>query len=282
LKIYKVSEKQQVRKFYDRVAWKRQASGSYTDAVRFDDLRSVTDEYRRRCNLRVNHYLKKRGKYLLDIASGPIQFPEYLTFSEGYDFRICADISHTALVEAKKVLDKRSFYIQCDITHLPFKANIINGIVSLHTIYHVPAAEQRNAFLELHRVLKPNGQAVVVYSWANHSLFMKVASLPYRAIGLARRLVKKCKNIVPTTTLPTEPLLYFRAFPYSWFKNNLKPIIHFDIVVWRSVNVAFLKTYIHRNLFGNTLLRWIFRLEELWPAILGRIGAYPMFILKKK
>jgi hypothetical protein len=37
-------------------------------------------------------YLNPSGKYLLDIASGPIGLKEYLELSENFEYRICADI----------------------------------------------------------------------------------------------------------------------------------------------------------------------------------------------
>ena len=33
------------------------------------------------------------GDLFLDAGSGPVQYPEYLTYSEGYRYRVCADIS---------------------------------------------------------------------------------------------------------------------------------------------------------------------------------------------
>ena len=36
------------------------------------DFRVVSRDYIHKCHLRVNDYLPRRGKYLLDVASGPI------------------------------------------------------------------------------------------------------------------------------------------------------------------------------------------------------------------
>jgi len=84
--------KQNVREFYDQVGWQQVSEGVYQNA-RYEDLRPVSREYIHQCHLRVNRYLQSDGKYLLDAGSGPIQYPEYLTYSDGYQYRVCADIS---------------------------------------------------------------------------------------------------------------------------------------------------------------------------------------------
>jgi hypothetical protein len=55
----------------------------------------------------------------------------------------------------------------------------------------------------------------------------------------------------------------------------------FDAVVWRSLSVPFMKLYVHRWLFGTVLLRVIYKMEDLFPELLGRFGAYPMFVFRK-
>ena len=89
--------------FYDRVGWQVEADGFYQNA-RYEDLRPVSAEYIHKCHLRVNRHLAPEGRYLLDAGSGPVQYPEYQTYSQGYQRRVCADISHVALKEARKRL----------------------------------------------------------------------------------------------------------------------------------------------------------------------------------
>ena len=88
--------KQSVREFYDQVGWQEVSEGVYQNA-RYEDLRPVSQEYLHKCHLRVNRHLTPQGRYLLDAGSGPIQYPEYLTYSAGYQYRVCADISIQAL-----------------------------------------------------------------------------------------------------------------------------------------------------------------------------------------
>ena len=88
--------KQQVRNFYDQIGWRMESDGFYQNA-RYEDLRPVAKEYIEKCHLRINRHLKRPGKYLLDAGSGPIQYPVYLTYMEGYQYRFCMDISIVAL-----------------------------------------------------------------------------------------------------------------------------------------------------------------------------------------
>lgn len=274
--------KQQVQMFYDQVGWNRTESGSYVDSERAEDLRPVSAEYRRRCHLRVNRYLTRGPGLLLDIASGPVQYPEYQTYAEGFSGRICADLSRAALVEARKRLGEQSRYVQCDITALPFRSETLPGVVSLHTIFHVPAEEQLSAFLELYRVLKPGATGVVVYSWGGHSLWMRLAGILGRVLRLPGGLLRRLRRWIRKEVRPSEPPLYFHAHDWAWFEQNLRPRVKYEIVPWRSLDVAFLKTYIHAWFFGKALLRLTYWMEEKWPAFFGKFGAYPMFVLKKE
>ncbi|HNB52769.1 MAG TPA: class I SAM-dependent methyltransferase, partial [Anaerolineales bacterium] len=158
--------KNNVRQFYDQIGWSQVDDGGeegprYQNA-RYEDLRSVSQEYIHKCHLRVNRHLSKTGKYLLDAGSGPIQYPEYLTYSEGYQYRVCADMSITALIEARKKIGERGLFVVSDIANLPFKKDAFDGVVTLHTIHHLPLSEHARAYEGLYRVLIPGRSAVVV------------------------------------------------------------------------------------------------------------------------
>ena len=94
------SVKEQVRQFYDQIGWQTVSDGTYQNA-RYEDLRPVAREYIHRCHMRVKQALAPSGRLLLDAGSGPIQYPEYLTYSQGYQQRVCLDISIVALEEAR-------------------------------------------------------------------------------------------------------------------------------------------------------------------------------------
>ena len=198
------AEKQLVKDYYDLQGWKKDRGSIFTDAARFEDLRPVVNDYRIKCHLRVNRHLIKGGKFLLDIASGPVQYPEYLSYSDDYQYRICGDISFTALQEAKKVVGKKGLYVQCDVTRLPFSNEALDGVVSMHTIYHVPANEQKKALTELHRVLAAGKQAVVVYSFARYSILLKFLLVPFNVYKATRKFVWRYFTCAQTQASPAR------------------------------------------------------------------------------
>ena len=138
--------KQQVREFYDQIGWSQIGEGLYQNA-RYEDLRPVSRDYIHKCHLRVNRYLEPKGNLILDAGSGPVQWPEYLTYSEGYRFRVCADISITALKEAGKRLGEKGLVVVADVADLPFKLDSFDSVVSMHTIHHLPLTEHKRAYL---------------------------------------------------------------------------------------------------------------------------------------
>ena len=80
---------------------------------------------------------------------GPIQYPEYLTYSQGYSYRVCVDISIVALQEARKRIGSRGLYVVADVANLPFRPDVFDGVVSLHTLHHLPPQDHGRAYGEL-------------------------------------------------------------------------------------------------------------------------------------
>jgi ubiquinone/menaquinone biosynthesis C-methylase UbiE/uncharacterized protein YbaR (Trm112 family) len=288
-------ETESVMRYYDEIGWIPNKDGILEDVGRFDDLRPVSREYINRCHLRVGRHIPRRGKYLLDVASGPVLYPEYVAYSEGYDNRICMDISSAALRSAKAKLGDNGIYIQGDITNLPLKNASVDAFVSLHTIYHVPAEKQAAAFNELERVLKNGSTGVVVYSWGDHCLTMGFLTTVYSALRRLLRIVlpaffvdwlrgggvSRKQTQVNTATANKGPQLYYHPRDYNWFQREIASRADWDIRVWRSVSLQFLRQYVHAKLLGRTLLSILFRIEDTFPHLFGRFGQYPMMVCRK-
>ena len=102
-------------------------------------------------------YLKpKRGEQILDLGcSRGFYVREMENYTDGV---IGVDISETSLNEA--VTQKVEYG---DITNLEFEANSFDKVYSLHTIEHI--SNLRRFFLEIARVLRPGGIAIIVYPW---------------------------------------------------------------------------------------------------------------------
>jgi len=276
------SVKQDVRQFYDKVGWREISDGVYQNA-QYEDLRPVSNSYIHRCHLRVNRHLSPNGKFFLDAGSGPIQYPEYLTYSRNYQIRVCLDISIVALIDARKRIGDKGLFIVGDIAHLPFKNEVFDGIVSLHTIHHVPENDYLKAYLELNRVLLKGKRAVVVNGW-KESAFMRVFKFP---ILIMERIQKKEMPIhSPEKTIFKEKDnkpegTFVQKLDAGKLRKLLKNEIIIDIKVWRSVSVRFLRALIHPWFFGRVWLNLLYLLEEIFPHFFGKKGQYPLIIFQK-
>jgi SAM-dependent methyltransferase len=270
--------KRQVREFYDQVGWQTESDGFYQNA-RYEDLRTVSREYIHRCHIRVNRHLKREGKYLLDAGSGPVQYPEYLTYSEGYSYRVCADISIVALKEARLRLGEKGLYVVMDVAHLPFARDVFEGVVSLHTLHHLPLDEQASAYEELHRVLKPGCSAVVVNGWTVSGL-MRRADWFIRVSERIRHW-RKPKEATEVTADAKPSGTFVNKNTPAWLKNALKGKMDFEIFVWRSVSMRFLRALVFRRLGGRYWLRLLYWMEERRPHWFGEKGQYPLVVIRK-
>lgn len=277
----------EVRRFYDSVGWRQVGPGVFQNA-RYEDLRPVSREYIQRCRRRVLRHLPPRGRYLLDAGSGPIQYPEYLEYSSGYGYRVCVDLSILALQEARQRIGSHGLYIVADIANLPLPAGLVEGAVSLHTIHHLPAAGQRKAMEELARVLVPGGQAVAVYGWGPSAPIESWTRLPVRlasaVLGLYARL-RGAGRTEGSTTVESEgnSPRGTRTFKhgYAWLVENTRHLPGIEVLVWRSVSTNFLRAFIHGPLLGRWWLRLLYWLEERAPHWFGRVGQYPLIVIRK-
>ena len=270
--------KQQVREFYDQIGWSQVGDGLYQNA-RYEDLRSVSREYIHKCHMRVKRYLPPQGDILLDAGSGPVQWPEYLTYSENYRYRLCADISITALKEARNRLGDRGLFVVADIANLPFKPEAFDGVVSIHTIHHLPLSEHRQAYLELNRVLKTGKSAVVINGWYE-PLLMRIAE-PFIMLGrfFTGRSAKKKKD---WSAEEDQAGTFVEKMTPRWLKKELKDApVSYQIHPWRSLSPRFMRWFVRPQFGGKGYLRLIFWLEERFPRFFGENGQYPLIVIKK-
>lgn len=267
------TEKSIVRNFYETFGWQKEA-GEFRDTLTFVDRRPASMEYLNRCHRRMRRHLATRGRFFLDAASGPVHHEEYRRFSEGFDYRVCVDFSAVALVEAQQNLGDHGVYVVGDVTRLPFRADAFEAAVSLHTIYHVPSDEQRAAFEELYRVLKPNGTSVVVYQWPRNRALGAIWDAARNATAAVRRTLGRRS---PTRAAPP---LYAHAHTYEWFRSQEWPF-DAEVRVWRSVGGGFLRRFVPGGHAGRFVLHLLYALEERAPRIAGRFGRFPMIVIRK-
>jgi len=291
------NSKKKVREFYNQVGWKLVNESLYQNA-RYEDLRPVAREYIHRCHMRVKKHLSPSGRYLLDAGSGPVQYPEYLTYSEDYHARVCMDISIVALQEARKRLGDHGRYVVGDIAHLPFKSNVFDGIVTLHTIHHVPMTDKMPSYEELYRTLTPGNSMVVVNGWTKAPLMDWLSGFAdfmkrFRGWWLRNIAKKEVEHKQNQQYADNEPQkknenasespsgTYVQKLTASWLTQALQGKMDYEILVWRSVSVKFLRSVFYADWGGRFWLKFLFLIEELFPKLLGRIGQYPLVVVEK-
>jgi ubiquinone/menaquinone biosynthesis C-methylase UbiE len=280
--------KKEVSKFYNQIGWQMQDDGFYQNA-RYEDLRPVAREYIHRCHMRLKRYLKPEGRFLLDAGSGPVQYPEYVTYSEKYQYRVCLDISIKALEEARHRLGDKGLYVVADVANLPFKTDTFEGLVSLHTLHHIPPEQYLQAYQGFVRVLQPGCTGAVVNAWTSPELMQRwgwMIRFMDRVNGVLKKLsgrreieistpkVKPVKTAQPTGT-------YTQHITPQWLKSQLDGNVLYDIFVWRSVSVRFLRSVIQPWLCGRLWLRILYNNEERNPRYFGENGQYPLIVIRK-
>jgi len=277
LELLMENTKQQVREFYDEIGWAQAGDGLYQNA-RYEDLRPVSQEYIHKCHCRVNRHLSQSGNFLLDAGSGPVQWPDYLSYSDNYRYRVCADLSITALKEAREKLKMRALCVVADIANLPFKPEVFDGIVSIHAIHHLPLGEHKQAFLEMDRVLMPGRVGVVINGW-NNPWLMRAAE-PFIKFGrlLTGRPVKRKKD---WNTGGAQTGTFVEKMTPRWLRKELNGDVAIEIFPWRSLSPRFMRWFVRPKLGGKTFLRCVFWLEERFPRFFAENGQYPLIVIRK-
>jgi ubiquinone/menaquinone biosynthesis C-methylase UbiE len=169
-------------------------------------------------------------------------------------------------------------FVVADIANLPFKPNAFDGIVSMHTIHHLPLNEHKRAYLELNRVLKAGRSAVIINGW--HNPFLMRLAEPFIRVGrlLTGRSAKKKKN---WSQEEDEAGTFVEKMTPGWLKKELKDEVSFNIYPWRSLSPRFMRWFVRPQFGGKAYLRLIFWLEERFPRFFGENGQYPMIVIKK-
>lgn len=265
-----------VSKFYNTVGWKTEEEIT-EDARRWEDLREHAKEYVCKCRLRVLSHIPN-GENILDMASGPIQYKEYLEYSRNFRKRYCVDLSSQALEDAKKKIGDHGVFLHGSFFDIPLGENFFDCAVSLHTVYHIDKDKQEDAVRKLIKVTKPGKPVIIVYSNSNTIVSSLRSSLPLRMLRKARILLKKHEK---KTKKEKGWSLYFYAHPIKWW-NRFNDVASIKIVPWRSFSSDDQKSLIPNNKIGSKMLGLLFYLEERFPDFFVKHFQYPMIILTKR
>jgi ubiquinone/menaquinone biosynthesis C-methylase UbiE len=275
-------DKKRVFDYYNEIHYKiKDALAVYEDSNKWVDYRDIAGEYLHNSFNKASRYYPSAGRYFLDIASGPIGLNEYIHLSDGYEVRICIDISVNALIQAKYNLEKKNkkgIFICGDIINIPLQDNSCDVVLSQHTLYHIPKNDQFKAINELYRVCKKGSKVVIVYSWFLNSRFMNIS---LNVVQLYR-LIRHFGGKLYVKVFRSKPRLYFYTHSPRWFKKSFEFSKNLEIYCWRSVNKYFLNIFIHKWFLGRTILNLLSKIEDKYPKMMGILGEYPVVVITKK
>ena len=250
-----------VSDFYAK-GW-NEKNGVTEDARRAEDLRKYSAEYVKNCRLRILKYIPNKGENILDMASGPIQYEEYLEYSKNFKKRFCVDLSAKALESARRKIGDHGVFMHGSFFDLKFENNFFDCSLSLHTIYHIEKDLQENSIRKLIKITKKGAPVIIVYGNPN-----SIISRFFRPI---KRIFSSRKN---------DPL-YFYCHPIEWW-DRFKNEADIEIKPWRSFCSKRMRILFPNNKIGQLMLKYLFNLEDLFPRFFINNFQYYTIILRKK
>ena len=272
-------EKRVVKDFYEHYGWEKTKDGVYKDSTAFVALSPVARGYTERCNLRVRDLFERGGRYFLDAGSGAIPWPEYMRFHEGFQVRICCDLSRAALLEAKRKLGDNGRYVLADLTRLPFKDGAVDGAVANHVFYHIPADEQSNAFNELGRVLSPGSKGAVTYCWDTAPLARFLAKA-FRGLELLTG-GRAGEPGASSSADEARPKLYFHPHTRQWFVSQPWPF-RYELRCFRLIDNWLMQRYFRDTWLWRSVVNGLLLLQRAFPRFTGKYGQYPLIVINGK
>lgn len=265
--------------YYKSLGWSTQ-NGICRDTLVNENLQHAALQYNtdtRRRVLRVLHGLPSARYYsLLDCASGPIQYPEYLEYSRLFTKRVCVDFSETALQAARVNLINDSQpnceFICADFLDFEIKDNSFDAAISLHTLYHVQLEKQKQFVEKLIAVTKPGGLIIVVYSnpFSLRSFIRIPSAIIMRCCGWLRgKLFKKKINL---------NAIYCKRQRRLWW-TQFNKLGHVSFYTYRLFTPSFEKKFIPDNTLGAGIYKMLFRIEECKFSV--PFADYYMVVIRK-
>ncbi len=275
-------DKKRVFDYYNEIDYKiKDSFRIFEDSSKWIDFRGVSSKYIKNSLSRASRFYPNSGDYLLDIASGPIGFPEYMALSDGYACRVCMDVSINALIQAKLNIERagqKGIYICGDATNIPIKDGSVDTVLAQHILYHIPKNDQKTAVNEMYRVAMTNSKIVIIYSWFYHSWFMNLSLNLVQIYRVLRHFAGK----IYIRIVKSRPRLYFYPHSPRWFKKSFYFGKDIEFYAWRSTNKFFMNIYIHKWLFGKKILDKLIQVEDKYPKFMGKFGEYAAIVITKR
>jgi SAM-dependent methyltransferase len=218
------------------------------------------------------------------MASGPIQYDEYLEYSRHFRKRYCVDLSRAALDNAKCKIGDHGVFLHGNFLEMDVETDFFDCCISLHTIYHIHADQQENAVRKLLSCAKRGAPVIVIYAnpdsfhLTRTTLFRAARTLAY-PLKLLRRRLRPRPDSSRHGEIELNP--YYHAHPLSWWV-RFEDQASIEFHPWRTFSSDTQKTYFPDNRIGTWLFAALFWLEDHAPKFFLRNGCYPMIVMRKR
>jgi len=255
---------EKVSDFYNTIGWEKK-SGVTEDARQWEDMRNCSKEYVSNCRKRLLKYIPESGINFLDMASGPIQYSEYVDYSKGFLKRYCVDLSSKALEDAESRIGDHGVFLHGSFLDFDLEESFFDCTVSLHTIYHMDKDHQEKAVRKLLHVTKADKPVIIVYS------------NPFNIIS---KILFMLRKFTGRRINPDEKKLYFYQHPNTWWE-KFSDVAKVEMFPWRSLSTRVQTKLIPDNKIGRKMLSVLFYLEDRFPNFFVKHFAYSMIIMHK-
>lgn len=269
-----------VREYYKETGWAANDKGQFVDTLVNENLQNAVGRYNSQTRRRVLLELMDQpgceyGK-ILDCASGPVQYPEYIEYSAAYQSRYCVDFSKEALKHAEANLTQAGQnackFICSDFLEELFPDNFFDSAISLHTLYHVDKDRQEDFVRKLIDCVKPGTKVVVVYS--NPFSLRACLALPLDfCIKIARFFKRRVFRVKVA-----DDVFYFGRHPLGWWQ-RFSDSGSVEIKSYRFLTPAMEKMLIPDNRVGSYIYDKLFKFESM--PVSKYFSDYYMVVIRK-
>ncbi len=258
------SVEKSVRRYYDEEGWAQGVDGTLVDTRNWGRTLPSHLQQARWAVGRTAELYRVGGRFFLNCGSGPFT-DAALRCSEGFERRICIDISTRALALCRDKLGERGVYLCASMLQLGLEDDISDGTLCEHALYHVDKELQEAAVREMIRTTKPGKPIVIIYS--NPLGPLNILEDIYRATGLNR--------------LHGGGKLYFFRHRLKWW-DRFSDECDVEICPFDPISARQASILLPHNAMARLFFAWCKWLERRYPTLATHLWSYPLIVLKKR
>jgi len=210
------------------------------------------------------------GEKLLDIGCGPLEDSSYVALSEGFSERHCLDVSLLALNAAQCRIGKHGIYHHGDFLEIAFGESDFDCILSLHSLYHIDALQQKAAVLKMLKLARPGAPVLIAYKH-NDSLLDTLPDV--------QKFFGCLEGRSPTPSMGESPP-YAHTNSHGWWE-IFKDVSDVKIYPLHTFDVGEQRSLFPDNEVGRAGFALLASLEDRYPDLFARVGKYCLIVLRR-